>query len=153
MKTKKVLSRHCNSKNTKKRIIKSSSNSKSSINSKSNKKSIKRTNITRKRGYISKGGGVEGSKYVPPHMRKEDDIEVFTNTDHYIGYKKGEKYYYVSPYELNTAVLQYLVDNDKLVYGLDTHMHVKEIESIWELLKIPFVPYRDRIEYDEEEKL
>jgi hypothetical protein len=45
------------------------------------------------------------------------------------------------------------VDNDKLVYGLDTHMHVKEIESIWELLKIPFVPYRDRIEYDKEEKL
>jgi hypothetical protein len=45
------------------------------------------------------------------------------------------------------------VDNDKLVYGLDTHMDVKETESIWELLKIPFVPYRDRIEYEEEEKL
>ena len=45
------------------------------------------------------------------------------------------------------------VDNNKLVYGLDTHMDVKETESIWELLKIPFVPYRDRIEYEEEEKL
>jgi len=45
------------------------------------------------------------------------------------------------------------VDNDKLVYGLDTHMDVKETENIWELLKIPFVPYRDRIEYEEEEKL
>jgi hypothetical protein len=111
MKTKKVISRHRNSKNTKKRIVNSSSNS-----NKKSIKSIKRTNITRKRGYIGKGGGVEGSRYVPPHKRKEDDIEVFTNTDHYIGYKKGEKYYYVSPYELNTAVLQYLVDNDKLVF-------------------------------------
>jgi hypothetical protein len=75
MKTKKVLSRHRNSKNTKKRIIKSSSNSKSSINSKSNKKSIKRTNITRKRGYIGKGGDAEESRYVPPHKRNKGSVE------------------------------------------------------------------------------
>lgn len=45
------------------------------------------------------------------------------------------------------------VDNQKLVYGLDTHMDVNETENVVELLKIPFIPYRDRIEYDQEEKL
>lgn len=45
------------------------------------------------------------------------------------------------------------VDNRKLVYGLDTHMDSKETESIVELLKIPFIPYRDRIEYQDEEVL
>lgn len=45
------------------------------------------------------------------------------------------------------------VDNTKLVYGVDTHMDAKETESIWELLKIPFLPYRNRIEYDDDELL
>lgn len=45
------------------------------------------------------------------------------------------------------------VDNRKLVYGLDTHMDASETENIWELLKIPFIPYRDRIVYDDEEQL
>ena len=45
------------------------------------------------------------------------------------------------------------VDNSKLIYGVDTHMDIKETENIWELLKIPFLPYRNRIVYEEEEKL
>lgn len=45
------------------------------------------------------------------------------------------------------------VDNRKLVYGLDTHMDASEAENIWELLKIPFIPYRDRIVYEDEEQL
>jgi len=40
------------------------------------------------------------------------------------------------------------VDNDKLKYGVDTHMEVSEADSIVELLKIPFKPYRKHIEYD-----
>ncbi len=45
------------------------------------------------------------------------------------------------------------VDNDKLVYGLDTHMEKEETESIVELLKVPFKPYRPHIKYDKPEKL
>ncbi len=46
-----------------------------------------------------------------------------------------------------------LVDNRKLVYGVDTHMDVHESSSLVELLKIPFKPYRKPIDYEEEEKL
>jgi len=45
------------------------------------------------------------------------------------------------------------VDNDKLNYGVDTHMEKSESESIVELLKIPFKPYRKHISYDKEEVL
>ena len=45
------------------------------------------------------------------------------------------------------------VDNDKLVYGLDTHMNAQEANNAWELLKIPFIGYRGRVEYEKEEKL
>ena len=46
-----------------------------------------------------------------------------------------------------------VVDNAKLIYGLDTHMDETEAESITGLLKIPFQAYRPHIEYQEEEKL
>jgi sterol desaturase/sphingolipid hydroxylase (fatty acid hydroxylase superfamily) len=34
------------------------------------------------------------------------------------------------------------MDNDKLVFGIDTHMEAREHSSIWELLKMPFQKYR-----------
>ncbi len=46
-----------------------------------------------------------------------------------------------------------IVDNKKLVYGLDTHMSDPEANNILTLLKIPFNKYRPHIEYEEEEKL
>lgn len=46
-----------------------------------------------------------------------------------------------------------VVDNKKLVYGVDTHMDVKEVSEISNLLKIPFQTYRPPIEYDSEEQL
>ncbi len=45
------------------------------------------------------------------------------------------------------------VDNEKLVYGLDTHMDKSEADSIGGLLKIPFQAYRPHIKYQEEESL
>jgi len=45
------------------------------------------------------------------------------------------------------------VDNSKLVYGVDTHMDKNEVESIVELLKVPFKGHRKHIEYKKEEKL
>ncbi len=46
-----------------------------------------------------------------------------------------------------------VVDNDKLIYGVDTIMEEKEIKNIWAILKIPFSPYRERIDYEEKEVL
>lgn len=46
-----------------------------------------------------------------------------------------------------------VVDNRKLVYGVDTHMDVKEANKISNLLKIPFQPYRPPIQYEKEERL
>lgn len=34
------------------------------------------------------------------------------------------------------------VDNDKLVFGIDTHPDPKEHSNVWELLKLPFKTYR-----------
>ncbi len=45
------------------------------------------------------------------------------------------------------------VDNKKLKYGLDTHINDSEVESIWNLLKIPFATYRPEIKYNKEDKL
>lgn len=45
------------------------------------------------------------------------------------------------------------VDNSKLVYGVDTHMDTNEVESIVELLKVPFKGYRGHIQHPHEEKL
>ncbi len=45
------------------------------------------------------------------------------------------------------------VDNKKLLYGVDTYMEGKEHKSIVELLKIPFLGYRQPVEYDKEEVL
>lgn len=45
------------------------------------------------------------------------------------------------------------VDNSKLVYGLDTHMTEKENKNIGHMLKLPFLPYKGHIKYDEVEKL
>ncbi len=45
------------------------------------------------------------------------------------------------------------VDNSNIKYGLDTHMDVKNHSNILEMLKIPFQPYRNHIEYDSEEQL
>ncbi|MFK7807741.1 MAG: sterol desaturase family protein [Saprospiraceae bacterium] len=46
-----------------------------------------------------------------------------------------------------------VVDNRKLVYGVDTHMDKKEASDIANLLKIPFQTYRSPIQYDQEERL
>ena len=46
-----------------------------------------------------------------------------------------------------------VAENEKLTYGVDTHMEPEAAEDIWSMLKIPFQRYRPRIEYDEEEKL
>lgn len=45
------------------------------------------------------------------------------------------------------------VENNKLNYGVDTHMDPKEINDIKFMLKIPFLPYRKHIEYSEKEVL
>lgn len=45
------------------------------------------------------------------------------------------------------------VDNSKLVYGVDTYYQKEDTNNIINMLKIPFAPYRKRIEYDVEEKL
>ncbi len=46
-----------------------------------------------------------------------------------------------------------VVDNTKLVYGVDTYMDKKEASNVGNLLKIPFSGYREPIEYDKEESL
>lgn len=46
-----------------------------------------------------------------------------------------------------------VVDNNKLVYGVDTYMKPEETESIGYLLKIPFAGYRKPLPYDKEETL
>ncbi len=43
--------------------------------------------------------------------------------------------------------------NEKLKYGVDTFMAPEEANNVGTLLKIPFMPYRSTIPYDEEEKL
>jgi len=45
------------------------------------------------------------------------------------------------------------VDNQKLVYGLDTHMDKRDAEQVMSMLASPFKPYRERIDYAEEEQL
>lgn len=45
------------------------------------------------------------------------------------------------------------VDNSKLVYGLDTYMEKEDTDSIVNMLKLPFTPYRKRIDYENEEVL
>ena len=45
------------------------------------------------------------------------------------------------------------VDNEKLRYGVDTYYSQEDVHNIWQMLKIPFTPYRKRIEYEEEEVL
>jgi len=46
-----------------------------------------------------------------------------------------------------------VVDNKKLIYGVDTYMDSKEASDLTNLLKIPFSGYRNPIEYEKEEKL
>lgn len=45
------------------------------------------------------------------------------------------------------------VDNSKLIYGVDTHMDIQEVESIVELLKVPFKGYRGHVEHANKEVL
>jgi sterol desaturase/sphingolipid hydroxylase (fatty acid hydroxylase superfamily) len=45
------------------------------------------------------------------------------------------------------------VDNDKIKYGLDTHMEPEFSNKIMSMLKMPFLPYRNKIVYQEEEEL
>jgi sterol desaturase/sphingolipid hydroxylase (fatty acid hydroxylase superfamily) len=45
------------------------------------------------------------------------------------------------------------VDNKKLKYGLDTHMDKSETDNILTMLAGPFKPYRQQIDYAEEEQL
>ena len=44
-------------------------------------------------------------------------------------------------------------NNDKLIYGVDTHMTKEEAEDVITLLKIPFRRYRPHKEYEKEELL
>lgn len=46
-----------------------------------------------------------------------------------------------------------VVDNTKLVYGVDTYMDEKQTNNIVELLKMPFQGYKEPIDYKTEEKL
>ncbi|MCH2023122.1 MAG: sterol desaturase family protein [Saprospiraceae bacterium] len=46
-----------------------------------------------------------------------------------------------------------IIDNTKLVYGVDTYMDKKEASNIISLLKIPFIGYRDPIVYDNEDSI
>lgn len=46
-----------------------------------------------------------------------------------------------------------VADNEKLVYGVDTHMSKEETEDIRTLLKIPFRRYRPHHDYEKEEVL
>ena len=45
------------------------------------------------------------------------------------------------------------VDNNKLRYGVDTHMKDDEANNLMTLLKIPFLRYRSPIRYNDEENL
>lgn len=45
------------------------------------------------------------------------------------------------------------VDNSKLIYGVDTHMHSSDHSSISKMLKIPFEEYKGHIDYSKEERL
>lgn len=45
------------------------------------------------------------------------------------------------------------VDNDKIIYGVDTYMENEDHGNLGRLLTIPFKEYRKSIEYDTEEKL
>ena len=46
-----------------------------------------------------------------------------------------------------------IVDNSKLVYGVDTYMDKKEANNVMDLLKIPFAGYRQPVQYEQEENL
>lgn len=46
-----------------------------------------------------------------------------------------------------------VVDNKKLVYGVDTYYSDADHKDLVAMLKIPFQAYRQRIEYEDEEKL
>lgn len=46
-----------------------------------------------------------------------------------------------------------VADNEKLVYGVDTHMNTEETEDVVSLLKIPFKKYRPHHDYEKEEVL
>ena len=46
-----------------------------------------------------------------------------------------------------------VADNEKLVYGVDTHMSKEETQDIVTMLKIPFRKYRPHHDYDKEEVL
>ncbi len=46
-----------------------------------------------------------------------------------------------------------MVDNDKLVYGLDTYKDSREVNDIMTILKMPFLKYRPAMKYEKEEQL
>jgi len=46
-----------------------------------------------------------------------------------------------------------VADNEKLVYGVDTHMSTEETQDIVTMLKIPFRKYRPHHDYEKEEVL
>lgn len=45
------------------------------------------------------------------------------------------------------------VENEKLTYGIDTHMEAVEVNDVGNLLKIPLQPYRPTMNYEDEERL
>jgi len=46
-----------------------------------------------------------------------------------------------------------VVDNSKLVYGVDTYMDKAQTENVVDLLKLPFQGHQPHIEYEQEEQL
>ena len=46
-----------------------------------------------------------------------------------------------------------VADNEKLIYGVDTHMNKEESENVMAMLKIPFKKYRSHHDYEQEEVL
>jgi sterol desaturase/sphingolipid hydroxylase (fatty acid hydroxylase superfamily) len=46
-----------------------------------------------------------------------------------------------------------IVDNTKLIYGVDTYMDKEEASNVLQLLKMPFKGYRTPVQYEKEEEL
>jgi sterol desaturase/sphingolipid hydroxylase (fatty acid hydroxylase superfamily) len=46
-----------------------------------------------------------------------------------------------------------IANNSKLIYGVDTHMEEDNSSSFAKNLMLPFMPYKERLEYDSEEVL
>jgi len=65
-----------------------------------------------------KKGGYPPKKLTHQLKPKSAKYDFFTYTSHYVGFNKKDSqendFYYISPFQLNTVVLQYLIDNEKV---------------------------------------